>query len=295
VSVGRFFHYAYGLVMGTSVPYLKPVNRFLFKFDSKIIYQSGETKVELLSGGAGNVLLIKSAGEVLIVNTNLGPVARELAHQFKNWLAARSESGAATPRCRMVVQALTAEFAGGISFWDPFVSEYLYQSKDLSSEARAHRLQDFGIAPSKGREILETEKLQVGEIEVVLRPVERAVTGTDMIVDIESLGLRMFGPLFYRHLHPALRYRSEVSPRRWAQELESSQNLDWVKTAVPGEGVAGDARELDIFLNYIKTLSTDGVEFSNCRAQFDWPEIPSFTSLEENFDLLQVAGRQELP
>jgi hypothetical protein len=46
-----------------------------------------------------------------------------------------------------------------------------------------------------------------------------------------------------------------------------------------------------MFISYLRDLSDPAVEFSRCRELYDWLEIPSHTSLEENFDLLREQKR----
>ena len=52
-------------------------------------------------------------------------------------------------------------------------------------------------------------------------------------------------------------------------------------------GATTAAGNAERFAAYLAALTNHDIEFAECRRDYDWIEIPSATSLEENFDILR--------
>lgn len=92
-------------------------------------------------------------------------------------------------------------------------------------------------------------------------------------------------------MHPPLRMSAGMNMQRWRQVLPELMARFQPRTIVPAEGDLATAADVHEFEQYLSDLSDEKVEFNHCRQKYDWMEIPSQTSLEENFDLLR--GRKE--
>jgi glyoxylase-like metal-dependent hydrolase (beta-lactamase superfamily II) len=122
---------------------------------------------------------------------------------------------------------------------------------------------------------------------VHLIPIPAASTGSDLVIFLEKRALLFAGPLFYNHMQPVLRAGPGLKPCEWVRTLEELLARFQPRHVVPAEGDLGTEEDVREFIAYLKALSDPEVEFSYCRSNFDWPEIPGTTSLEENFDLVR--------
>ena len=131
--------------------------------------------------------------------------------------------------------------------------------------------------------------LALGDEKVHLLPVDGAFSSRDLVVFFEKRRVLMLGGLFYNELHPPLNSQRGLSAKKWVRFLRnlSSQFPEEIKTLVPHEGDLCGIGKVESFVSYLEKLSDPSVEFAQCRKVFDWKEIPSHTSLEENFDFLR--------
>jgi hypothetical protein len=99
------------------------------------------------------------------------------------------------------------------------------------------------------------------------------------------------GPLFFNRIHPDLRPGPGFNPEKWLETLQNLITRFHPRTIVPGEGDLTNEGDLSVFIDYLKALMNPNIEFSYCRQNYDWSEIPSATSLEENFNILRGKSR----
>jgi hypothetical protein len=120
-----------------------------------------------------------------------------------------------------------------------------------------------------------------------LIPVDGCATDSDLVVFFESRSVMMFGSLFLNRIHPVLTVGAAARVPKWIATLESLLERFSPQVCVPGEGQFASVDDVREFIRYLRALTDPAVEFSFCRQNFDWMEIPRFTSLEENFDILR--------
>jgi hypothetical protein len=99
--------------------------------------------------------------------------------------------------------------------------------------------------------------------------------------------MMMFGALFANRIHPVLKIGVAPRATEWIATLEDLLTRFSPEICVPGEGDIGSGDDVREFVRYLRALTDDSVEFSECRKKFDWMEIPRTTSLEENYDILR--------
>lgn len=254
--------FVYGLIFATSTPYLKPKKRFLFptatwKFDKDFT---------LFLGGAGICAHLRAP---FIVNANIGVAAEQWRADLKTLapfenaaLALSSLNGAfGTPETVAALKPSKVFVAGaGISKeWDALNVEVVHEERVLTFDGET----------------------------VHLIPVTDAATETDLVVFFKERSVMMFGPLFTNRIHPVLQHGVSLRVEAWISRLENLLERFQPKICVPAEGDVGTADDVREFIRYLRALTDANVEFSYCRKNFDWMEIPSATSLEENFDVLR--------
>ncbi len=258
MNLKEWLIFAYGVIFATSTPYLKPKKRYLFPtkvepFDSELTF---------FLGGSGICARMGS----LVVNANLDSAARE-------W------SGPARGATDLVLSSLTGAFGSAKEVRALEVSRVF-----------AAALRDQSLDAAEGLPVVRVESemvLTFGDETVRLIPVFDAATGSDLVVFFESRSVMMFGSLFVNRIHPVLQMGVATRVERWISVLEELLQRFSPRVCVPGEGFFGDAGDVREFIRYLRSLSDPNVEFSFCRQNFDWMEIPRFTSLEENFDILR--------
>lgn len=270
--------FVYGIIFATSTPYLKPKKRFLFptatyRFDSDK-YNSSLT---FFLGGSGICAHLRSkAGEIsktFLVNANLGVAADQ-------W---RSDMGS-VGGFKNATLALSS--VNGIFGNADIIASLGSVDKVYVHAERTEELEGFTSLPLEN--ISRETVLQAGDETIRLIPVDGCATESDLVVFFEKRSVMMFGSLFVNRIHPQL--KSGVSPRtpKWIATLEHLIARYSPVVCVPGEGDIGTVEDVQEFIRYLKSLTDPSKDFSFCRKNFDWMEIPSATSLEENFDTLRL-------
>ena len=266
--------FVYGIIFATSTPYLKPKNRFLFptatfKFD----VEKFNSSLTFFLGGSGICAHLRSGADSFLVNANIGVAAE----QWRSDMATIGGFANAT---------LTLSSINGMFGTRDVVSALGTLQKIYVHAERADELQ--GFSPLILDNILSETVLQIGGETVRLIPVNGCATESDLVVFFEKRSVMMFGSLFVNRIHPQL--KTGVSPRvsKWVATLQELLARFSPVVCVPGEGEFGTADDVHEFIRYLKTLTDPALDFSFCRKNFDWMEIPSATSLEENFDTLRL-------
>ncbi len=274
MNLKEAFLFVYGLIFATSTPYLKPKNRFLFptatyKFDS----DKFDSSLTLFLGGSGICAHLKSGADKFLVNANIGVAAAQ-------WRADMKSIGG------FANATLALSSINGMFGTHEIVSALEAVRKVYVHAERAEELESFSPLPLEN--ISRETVLQIGGETVRLIPVDGCATESDLVVFFEKRSVMMFGSLFVNRIHPQL--KAGVSPRvsKWVATLEELLARFSPAVCVPGEGVLGSAQDVHEFIRYLKSMTDPNVEFSFCRKNFDWMEIPSATSLEENFDTLRL-------
>jgi hypothetical protein len=279
MSVRRFLHFAYGLMMGTSVPYIKAPRRFFIPQRQDEIAPG----IWVQSGGSVNcVALVDGKGLML----NLG--ADVLAPSWREFMYGTTGLSAGV---QVVVQGLSEDICGGLPLLRSHLSSWTIAAPAdelASSEIPERELVEGAV------ELSAESVFSVGRFRCRLIPAGLCVTPCDLVVFEETERVLFLGPLLTVGYHPILRHTRCVRPRAWAQRLEKLVADLQPRLIVPGEGPATcTVEDVDIFVRYLRALSDPAVEFASCRQNFDWPEIPETTSLEENFDILRIAAQEE--
>ena|GEM_PF-1768282 len=263
--------FAYGVIFATSTPYIKPKKRFLFPTATWKLDQS----LTFFLGGSGICARLNENGENLIVNTNLGSAADQ-------WRADMTALGGFSGST-LVLNSLNGAF-GGVEEVRALEPSRVFAHADATSEDSefASIMKDVAIT-----NVEKELELQVGDETVLLIPIEGCATESDLIVFFKKRSVMMFGALFLNRIHPVLKHGVALRAPKWIAALEELLAKYDPQICVPGEGEAGSAADVREFIRYLKSLTDPSVEFSFCRQNFDWMEIPRFTSLEENFDILR--------
>jgi glyoxylase-like metal-dependent hydrolase (beta-lactamase superfamily II) len=255
----RFF---YGFFMGTSVHYVKKAKRYLWAS------QFGPLEnISLQVGGSHNCGVLVHDQDILLIDTN----SRQGAEDLKNWL----DQNHPGKRIRYIINThMHADAAGGNALY-PDV-ECIWQP------------QVPGAVPGERVRSVTTEtKIKFGDEELSFVYVPAAASSGDLVVYLHRQNLVFLGELFFNHIHPILRGSETFDVARWIAVLGKLKEQWRPHFWVPAEGVPGRDPDLQDFINYLSDLRNDQIEFSECRAKYDWSEIPAYTSLEENFDLIR--------
>ncbi len=302
----EFIRFAYGLVMGTSVQYVKPRQRFLWP--TKVI-QLDET-LSLMLGGSCICGILHAEKEAILINTNQGSAAEDLRSEIQRLGITKINA--------VINTSMDVEFAGGNSLFSDAErwvhADTLMQSEGEGEIERKVKFGRFGHQDGKciqniafreeiihvipvnrfrGAQVVEDIR-HPGSTRESLSSMNMALNSQHMRNDdAESLELVVFleneqilftGGLFFNRIHPPLANHANVDLTTWASVLEELL-VKWnPKVVVPAEGGVATADDIRSFVAYLRALGNPQVEFQECRRRFDWIEIPGHTSLEENFD-----------
>ncbi len=265
----EWLRFIYGMAMGTSVPYIKPSNRFLWPTALTKI----DNQFSLFLGGSCVCGVLGDAEQTILLNTNSGTAAIQLQqiveHQFKS------------QRLSIFNTSVAADFFSGNQYFSSAIKFYLPTVSE--NELRGA----WPDRPEHVELILEERTFVVGQETFVVVPVTDSSSHCDLAIFLKSRKVLFLGALFFNGIHPILRSHNGMNVGNWIRNLESLYSRFQPLKIVPAEGDLASPEELKKFIAYLKALSDPMVEFSECRKNFDWIEIPGQTSLEENFDLLR--------
>lgn len=250
MTTKEWLRFLTGLIMGTSVPYIKPSNRFLWP----TALQKVDDQFSLFLGGSCVCGILASEAQCLLINTNSGAAAKQL----KTYIA----------------QDLNLKVKQVISTSD---------GKDFIDGNRYYAPESQFI-----RSLTNEQNLQFAGEELLLVPIQKAASTCDLVVYLKSRKTLFLGALFYNKIHPIFRPADGMNIKNWILQLEEVMNRFQPEKIIPAEGDVGSALDVFEFISYLKILSDPQIEFSECRKRFDWIEIPGQTSLEENFELLRA-------
>lgn len=266
----EMIRFTYGLLMGTSTPLLKPSKRFLLRTSVVDV----DSELSFFLGGSGNAALLRKGDEALLVNTNQGEPAEKLRA-----LVAERAAGA---RLKIALNSTLQDFSGSLALYPE--TEEIWVGKVRSATLRRHLSDEFY---ERALVIGEERRVAWAGETVVFLPVGPAATESDLLIYFEKRSVLLAGPLFSNFTHPLLHPEQGLVIENWLRVWSEVLERFKPKTILPCDGQPASLEEAQGFLRYLRDLTDPSIEFSQCRAMYDWPEIPSCSSLEENFDLLR--------
>jgi len=256
-------HFTYGLLMGTSVKYVKPKKRFLWPLEE--VNLDGD---QLFVGGSFNSILV--ANRVLV-----GVGAPEQMQVIADRISASALDAV------VFTQAPTEFHLRGLD---------QLTAKTLIAPRVQDRLDLFGHLGAKlilvdkaGQHSFRLDDHE--EIGIVLLPGGQA--HQELIVFNSKKKWLFLGGLFFNEIHPLLEPGVRHRVNAWVESLHFVLNQFSAERFIPAEGPVADREGVENFIRYLKTLSDPNFDFRYCREHFDWREIPGTTSLEENFELIR--------
>ena len=249
----------YGLLMGTTTDFLKPSRRPHWPTHLHSI----DENLKVFLGGTGNCGVLFSDDKCLLINCNSGASSARLAQ-----LVAEKKS------LTLVGTSGLADYIGG-------ANQFQWQEIFLPAGFKAKK-ESFSF-----NLIEETTEIPWGDEQVVFIPVKQTFSKSDLIVYLKNRQILFMGGLFYNNIHPIFDRHRGVNFSQWKSYLENICKKYPSQTIVPHEGDLCGPSELNSFSQYLGALSDPSTEFSFCRQNFDWREIPGYTSLEENFDFVR--------
>jgi len=262
------FKNIYGLIMGTSTDWMKPIRRphwptTLHKVDDNL---------SVFLGGSGNCGILSGPDGKLLINCNSGKSSEVL-------LKPLVDQG---QKCTLVATSLFPESIGGFQLmsW-----ERVYGSGNIESAFNRSLSSETSYVSVK-----DPQKFHWGDETVHLIPVSSGFSKNDLMVYLEKRKMLFSGGLIYNKIHPSLPRSKNINLEGWVEALKNlmrQEPFTQVQWVVPQEGDIDSQVIIKTMIQYLQSLGSHEVEFSYCREHFDWSEIPGHSSLEENFDHLR--------
>jgi hypothetical protein len=296
VTLKEFIRFSYGLFMGTSTPYLKPTKRFLFPASVEI----NDENLSIVFGGSAVCAVLNAGSEVVVINTNQGDAGAKLRELVGGPVVSGTSAGESAKveskadgeggdqKITLLMSSLSQDFTAGLPEIAGLISHFLaagngglgsnYFSKDVRESTRNLHLEQVSHEM-----ILDIR----GERLWLIPMPHQCATGSDLVIFLEHRSIMFLGALFYNHIQPVLRIGPHFDVGVWIESLEGLLERFKPKTVIPAEGDPGTIEDVQTFISYLRDLSDPKIEFRECRSKYNWPEIPSYTSLEENFDLIR--------
>jgi hypothetical protein len=179
------------------------------------------------------------------------------------------------------LNSLAGDFSDGAVLFPE--AEKIYVGRAAPKEIQER----FGALADKVEVVNEDRRISRAGETVVLMPRGPAATKSDLPVYLEKHATLFLGSLFFNRIQPVITPGNGLDSRNWVETLTTIVNRLSAKIIVPGEGDLASSEDVALFVAYLKDMTDAAVEFSHCRKNYDWMEIPRHTSLEENFDILR--------
>ncbi len=265
----EWLRFIYGMAMGTSVPYIKPTNRFMWPTTFKKV----DEQFSLFLGGSCACGILHDADNILLINSNSGKAAVQLQQSIGQDFKSQKLS--------ILNTSYRQDFLNGNQLYSN-VSKFVIPNLNESK-----LLKEWPSKPENLEKTLEENTFEIAGESVMVIPVSESASQSDLVVFFKKRRVLFLGALFYNRIHPVLHPHDGMNVQNWIRNLEALLLRFQPLHIVPAEGEIAEPQALTEFISYLKSLSDPKVEFLDCRKNFDWIEIPGQTSLEENFDLLR--------
>lgn len=261
----EFLRFLYGMFMGTSVQYIKPTKRHMFD----TLWEKIDETAFVQHGGSSNCFVLRKQDSALVINSGHSGPAEKLAGQLKSIGINRVEI--------LVATSLFQDFVSG---WEKLEPEQVLVGGYPDARLREY----FGerCAP-----VLTSKLIEWGDEKVEITPLATGFSTHDLAVFLHRRKILVLGGMFYNRIHPVVHPGLGFDVDSWVRQLRSLLERFKPEQVLPAEGDWGKIPDVELFARYLTDLTDPGVEFQYCRKNYDWIEIPSYTSLEENFDLLR--------
>lgn len=253
----KALQFIYGSFMGTTTEYLKPVRKH---YDSVTCEQWTEN-IKLLYGGSGNQLIYENEDIVLVIDCGLQP-------------------SAFLPKNKEIYLIISSPSQHRLESWKSYSAKEYYapignDTKELFTFARS--LNSF----SENRKLTD-----IVDVEIV----KDSHSFQNVIIQFKQEKLIVLGELFYNKVHPEFRPDLGLNIKNWINNLSTIEQRFSEYHIYPGEGDLAGNEELKDFIDYLKAMSNEKLDFSYMRKHFDWKEVEAYTSLEDNFDTIRRIG-----
>ncbi len=261
----EFLRFIYGMFMGTSVQYIKPTKRHMFG----TLWEPLDENAFVQHGGSSNCLVLRQGDKALVVNSGQAGPAQKMLEELRQLGVRQVEI--------LIATSLFQDFVNG---W-----EKLAPTQVLVGAYPVDRLREyFG---ERCLSIAEPKIIEWGLEKVEIVPLAPGFSTRDLAVFLHRRKILILGGMFYNRIHPVIHPGLGFDVDSWVRQLGELVGRFKPDRILPAEGDWGKAVDVDLFARYLTDLTNPEVEFQYCRKNYDWIEIPSYTSLEENFDLLR--------
>lgn len=289
MSFGHTLRWIYGLVMGTSTPWLKAKRPSRPEREIEL-----GPNTSLFVGGTANGA---RSGRWTV---NRSAIAFRATHQVATTPWLDSLIAMASPQTQAQSQVRTHEQLQDINGLS--VSTFSAAANRAEWRWLFEKLKLTDTTLVAVDKPMHFDESVTGDGPIQLIPYMNAHTGADLVAILENHGVILCGALFSNKIHPLVDPKGPVSVSGWLlaldqirqRAIELNQRLGRPATLLGEIGepalfdIPSSTDPLNQFAQYLSDLSNPSFPFNEARTKYDWPELIGQTSLEENFDLLKT-------
>jgi hypothetical protein len=261
MNLSEWIRMLYGLTLGTSTPLIDIGARPLRPLQKTSL----ESDLTAYVGGSTNCVAVANGEKVLLINTNMGKAAEEIMHQ----------AGLVT---HIVNQKAHPYFAAGNELFtearDIFVGDY----------PRPRLIEVFGDRKVPSLLISETTEVKWGNETIVIDPIKDGMFAKNLVVYLQKAKTLMLGDLFYNKVYPIFKMHGRLDVAEWMSQLERILSKYQPERIIPAEGALATAKDVGIFIEFLRDVSRAGAKSSNLSEKYQWEAIAGLSSLEKSVE-----------
>jgi glyoxylase-like metal-dependent hydrolase (beta-lactamase superfamily II) len=258
--------------IGMVAIYIYPFYSFFFTPVTTVI----SPQLTVISG-SGNSSIVKTDSAVLVIDTKMASMAKDLHETVKE---------IAGPRKIIVINTHLHD--------DHVHGNYLFTGSKIyiGSYDKAFAGKSIKLKDMPTDFVADSLVLKLGNEEAVLLNIGQAHTFSDLVVYLRKSKTLITGDIVFNKINPALIRDDGTNIDKWMVALERLSKRWDIRKVVPGHGDAGGSELLSEMIQYfrdMKIAATDKTQADALKKKYDgWRKMPLMSSPGRTIDFINA-------
>jgi glyoxylase-like metal-dependent hydrolase (beta-lactamase superfamily II) len=227
--------------------------------------------------GSGNSSIVKTDSAVLVIDTKMASMAKDLYETVKE---------IAGPRKIIVINTHLHD--------DHVHGNYLFTGSKIyiGSYDKAFAVKSIKLKDMPTDFVADSLVLNLGNEEAVLLNIGQAHTFSDLVVYLRKSKTLITGDIVFNKINPALIRNDGTDIEKWMAALDRLSKRWDIRKVVPGHGDAGGPELLSEMIQYftdMKIAATDKTQADALKKKYDgWRKMPLMSSPGSTIDFINA-------
>jgi glyoxylase-like metal-dependent hydrolase (beta-lactamase superfamily II) len=258
--------------IGMVAIYIYPFYSFFFTPVTTVI----SPQLTVISG-SGNSSIVKTDSAVLVIDTKMASMAKDLYETVKE---------IAGPRKIIVINTHLHD--------DHVHGNYLFTGSKIyiGSYDKAFAVKSIKLKDMPTDFVADSLVLNLGNEEAVLLNIGQAHTFSDLVVYLRKSKTLITGDIVFNKINPALIRNDGTDIEKWMAALDRLSKRWDIRKVVPGHGDAGGPELLSEMIQYFKDMkiaATDKTQADALKKKYDgWRKMPLMSSPGSTIDFIKA-------